>query len=473
MTKDWEVPFFEEPILFDEEKNIPQKKIYSISELTSSIKLILEDHYPLVWVEGEISNCKGHHDLKHLYFTLKDSHSQIDAIMFSGSVQSLSFKPENGLQVLVQGRITLYAPQGRTQIIVHTMEPRGKGALYFALQQLKIKLQQEGLFEPQHKKSLPLVPQRIGLVTSPSGAAIIDILKVVHQRHPNLEILIYPSRVQGDEAPAELIEGITWFNRLNNVDVIIITRGGGSIEDLWAFNDEKLAHAIYQSVIPIISAVGHEIDQSISDLVADINAPTPTAAALLVVRRKDELIERIHNVRNKLHTYTQLKIERSRTILFSLLKHRNFQSFSYKIENQLQHIAELSLRLAYQLNEQLIIKKNIFNALKNKLSAHILLLFMQNRKNYLELIVSKSLMRINTIVAQKNELIGMLTAKLTVLNPYDILKRGYSICFDEQNKVIIKDASAVAVNQKIMVKLHKGSLKSHIIEVINEERTDE
>lgn len=469
MNKDWEVPFFEESILFEEEPQAACKKIYSVSELTSSIKILLEDQYPLVWVEGEISNCKAHHDLKHLFFTLKDAQSQVDAIMFSMHVQSLSFKPENGLQVLVQGRVTMYPSQGRTQIIVHSMEPKGKGALYFALQQLKIKLQQEGLFDADHKKPLPLLPQKIGIVTSPSGAAIKDILKVLHQRQPNLEIIIYPSRVQGEEAPAELIEGIRYFNRMNNVDVIILTRGGGSIEDLWAFNDSKLAHAIYQSTMPVISAVGHEIDLSISDLVADINAPTPTAAALLVVRRKDELKDLIHNFISKLETCTRLNLERSRSTLISLLKHRSFQTFLYRIESQLQHVSELILKLAYQLNEQLIFKKNKFNSFKNKLSIHLIRLFLQSRKNYLDTIFSKAEMYISNLLSRKKEISRMLAAKLTVLSPYDILKRGYSICFDETGKIIIKEVNALTTDQKIIVKLHKGSFKSTIIEVKHEE----
>ncbi|OGF66022.1 MAG: exodeoxyribonuclease VII large subunit, partial [Candidatus Fischerbacteria bacterium RBG_13_37_8] len=231
MNNDWETPFFQEPFSLEEGKT--NHKIYTISELTAELRVMLEDSYPLLWVEGELSNCKLHQN-KHLFFTMKDENSQIDAIMFSSNLQQLTFHPENGLQVIVQGRISFYSPQGKTQIIVHDMQLKGKGALFIALHQLKIKLQKEGLFDSSHKKALPLLPQKIGIITSSTGAAIRDILKVIGQRHPNLEIQIYPSRVQGDEAPGELIEGVEYFNKAKTVDVIILTRGGGSIEDLWA-----------------------------------------------------------------------------------------------------------------------------------------------------------------------------------------------------------------------------------------------
>ncbi len=466
MIKDWDVPFFDESI-FEEEKEPQKRKVYTVSELTEEIRNILEDSYPVVWVEGEISNFKVHHEIKHLYFTLKDSNSQIDAIMFSSYAQSLKFKPENGLLVLVRGKISFYPPQGRTQIIVFEMEPKGQGALFLALHQLKLKLKKEGLFDEKHKKPLPLLPQKIGIVTSPTGAAIRDILKVIKQRQPNLEILIYPSRVQGEEAPYELIEGINYFNTNNNVDVIILTRGGGSIEDLWAFNDENLARVIFNSKIPIISAVGHEIDVSISDLVADLRAPTPTAAAQIVVKKKDELKEYINNLNDKLITQIQLRFQKYHNALIKLCKHKSFQGFPYKIYYLIQLLSELRLKLSFNLKENLVKKKNKLNSIKSKLNLPLIISSIEKQRKHLENMKLQMDQSVKNLIRKKSEAVSMMSGKLSVLNPFGILKRGYSICYDNQNK-IIKDASEVQLNEEISIQLYKGFLKSIVREVKND-----
>jgi exodeoxyribonuclease VII large subunit len=466
MNFDWNIPFFaEEPTEQGIDKDT---KIYTVSELTSEIRDLLEDSYPTVWVEAELSNYKKHQD-KHLFFTLKDENSQIDGVMFAPYAQKLSFNPENGMQVIVQGRVSYYQPQGRTQIVVYNMFLKGKGALFVALHKLKLKLHAEGLFDESHKKKLPLLPAKIGIVTSPTGAAIRDIIKVIKQRHPNLEIILYPSRVQGEEAPAELIEGIQYFNKEKNVDVIILTRGGGSIEDLWAFNDENLARAIYASSIPIISAVGHEIDQSISDLVADISAPTPTAAALIVVKAKDELKQAINNLTDKLYTNMLLKIEKYKRIFMNLIKERSFQQFPYFIEYSFQHIAELTDKLYYGLNKQLSIKQSKFDQLNNKLNIHLLELYLQKQKNKLQNIFNNFKNSINNVINKDRERMNVINAKLNALSPFSILSRGYSICFDEEKKVIHKDSSLLRLDQKVYVKLYKGSFKSIIKEVSNDE----
>lgn len=466
MNGDWDVPFFQEKRDLNEETRATT--VYTVSELTYELRTLLEDSYPMIWVEAELSNCKRHQD-KHLFFTLKDENSQIDAVMFSIYLNKLSFAPENGLQVLVRGRVSFYQPQGRAQIIVYDMILKGRGALFIALYRLKEKLGAEGLFDPEHKKKLPLLPSRIGIVTSPTGAAIRDILKVIKQRHPNLHILLYPSRVQGEEAPAELIEGIEFFNREKNVDVIILTRGGGSIEDLWAFNDEKLARTIFSSSIPIISAVGHEIDQSISDLVADIAAPTPTAAALIVVKAKDELKQNINNLIEKLYSSMLLKLEKAKRILVNLLKARSFQGFAYNIEHLMQYVSELNIKLDYGLTKQLHIKQDRFNMIKNKLSIHLIQLSIQKKKNNLQSLISESRNVILNILNNNRESLKILGAKLNALSPYSILRRGYSICFDEDRKIIYKEAGMLRPEQKVFIKLYKGSFKSIIKEVINEE----
>ena len=465
MNGDWDVPFFQEGPSLKEDTNA--KKIYTVSELTYELRTLLEDSYPMIWVEAELSNCKRHQD-KHLFFTLKDENSQIDAIMFSTYLNKLSFAPGNGMQVIVQGRVSFYQPQGRAQIIVYDMILKGRGALFIALYKLKEKLSVEGLFDTEHKKKLPLLPSRIGIVTSPTGAAIRDILKVIKQRHPNLHILLYPSRVQGEEAPAELIEGIEFFNKEKNVDVIILTRGGGSIEDLWAFNDEKLARTIFSSSIPIISAVGHEIDQSISDLVADIAAPTPTAAALIVVKTKDELKQSVNNLIEKLYSNMLLKLEKYKRILMYLLKDRSFQGFAYNIEHLMQYVSELNIKLNYGLIKQLHIKQDKFNMIKNKLNIHLLQLSIHKKKNNLQSIISESKSVILNILNNNRERLNIVGAKLNALSPYNVLSRGYSICFDEDKKIIYKEVSVLKTEQKVFIKLYKGSFKSIIKEVINE-----
>ena len=276
--------------------------IYTVSELTSSIKLILEDSFPKIWVEGEISNFKAHTS-GHFYFTLKDQKSEIKCVFFKGDNMKIKFDIDNGMRVMCFGRVSIYEKQGAYQLYVKNVEPKGVGALQLAFEQLKEKLFKEGLFDEGRKKRVPLLPERIGIVTSPTGAAIRDMLNVLKRRFPNVEILINPVRVQGEGAKEEIKSAIEDFNRLSNVDVIIVGRGGGSIEDLWAFNEELVARAISSSEIPIISAVGHEIDWTISDFASDLRAATPSVAAELVIAKKDELKERLDSIENALKSF--------------------------------------------------------------------------------------------------------------------------------------------------------------------------
>jgi len=276
-----------------------EPRIYSVSELTRDIKMLLEAKYPFVWVEGEVSNFRVS-PTGHAYFTLKDRFCHIAAVIFRSQLLRLSVDMKDGMKVLVSGSIGVYEKRGEYQIIVSKVEEKGIGALQIAFEKLKKRLFEEGLFSPEHKKPIPLLPQRIGVVTSPTGAAIRDILNVLDRRFSNLHIILNPVRVQGEEAAGEIVSALGDFNRLKNVDVIILGRGGGSLEDLWAFNEEIIARAIYASEIPIISAVGHEIDWTISDFVADVRAPTPSAGAEMVIGRKEEIAERIGSLRNRL-----------------------------------------------------------------------------------------------------------------------------------------------------------------------------
>ena len=276
--------------LFDETERRP----LTVSELTSQVRGALENRFASVWVEGEISNARLW-NTGHLYFTLKDSASQIKGVMFRSALRYLKFKPEDGLHVVARGKISVYDPKGEYQIICEHLEPKGFGPLQLAFEQLKKKLQAEGLFDAARKRPLPALPRRIGLVTSIDGAALRDMVRVLRRRYPNAHLIISPSRVQGEGAAAEVVRALKLVTRVQNVDVVIIARGGGSLEDLWAFNDEALARAIAASPVPVISGVGHETDVTICDFVSDLRAATPSAAAELVVRRKDEFFAQITN----------------------------------------------------------------------------------------------------------------------------------------------------------------------------------
>lgn len=277
-----------------------QTKIYTVSELTRQVRGILEGNFGEVWVAGEISNFRSPGS-GHFYFTLKDEAAQLLAVMFRGANAKLAFKPEDGLKVVCHGRLSVYEARGQYQIIVDACEPKGIGALQLAFEQLKKKLQAEGLFDPRRKKRLPFLPQKIGVVTSPTGAAIRDILNILGRRFPDIGVLLVPVRVQGDGAAGEIAEAIQALNARDDIDVMIVGRGGGSLEDLWAFNEEAVARAIFASRIPVISAVGHEIDFTIADFVADVRAPTPSAAAELVVPRKEDLGAQVAELSRQLH----------------------------------------------------------------------------------------------------------------------------------------------------------------------------
>lgn len=265
------------------------RRIFTVSEVTKDLRQLLEDNFPSLWISGEISNFKAAAS-GHFYFTLKDEDSQLTAVMFKGHNQLLKFQLEDGLEIIVHGRITVYEPRGQYQIIIDYAEPKGLGALQLAFEQLKKKLEIEGLFDKEYKKPIPYLPRKVGIVTSPKGAVLHDIQTVLTRRFPNIEILINPVKVQGDEAAEEIAEAIDEMNRRSDVDVLIVGRGGGSLEDLWSFNEEIVVRSIFNSQIPVISAVGHETDYTLSDLAADLRAPTPSAAAELAVPRKEDLV---------------------------------------------------------------------------------------------------------------------------------------------------------------------------------------
>jgi len=401
------------------------RHIYTVSQLAQDIKLILENAFGQVWVEGEVSNMGT--SGSHLYFTLKDDAAILPAAFFSYANREIKFKIENGLKVICLGKISAYAPHGKYQIIVEKIEPKGIGSLQLALEQLKKKLEKEGLFSAQHKRPIPYLPARVGIVSSLSGAAIKDMLKVLDRRFKDIQIIIRPAQVQGENAKEEIAQAIADLNRFNEglaqgerIEVMIVGRGGGSIEDLWAFNEELVARAIYNSKIPVISAVGHERDWSIADLVADVRAATPSVAAELVLPRKEELREKLDGLAQGLYLGAQNLVKINAGRLEGVQK-------------------KLSL-----LNPALLIRQ---------------------RKEKLEGLSRQIYVRLAHFLELRQSRFSNAAQKLSVLSPLNILGRGYSITFKMPESAIIKDNRFVKEGDLIKTRLHKGELISRITEV--------
>ncbi len=390
--------------------------ILTVTQLTRQIKNLLEGSFPDVWVEGEISNLRAPQS-GHTYFTLKDEESQIRAVLFRSSQKNLKFTLQHGMQVICRGRVTVYDPRGEYQIVIEYIEPKGVGALQKAFEELKERLAKEGLFDLDRKKPLPLLPRRIGIVTSPTGAAIRDMLRVIRRRHPRMEILIYPVPVQGADAAPAIVEAIGYLNREKKVDVMIIGRGGGSLEDLWAFNEEAVARAIHASKIPVISAVGHETDYAISDFVADLRAPTPSAAAEMVVQSEESFREHIGSLETGLVRSIRRQIELLRASLRE--KMRVLVDPRRRLEQNVQRVDELVGRLATGIGHHL---------------------------------------------RRDRALLASLAAGLDHLNPLGILSRGYSITKKLPAGAILKDASDVKPGDMLSTKLHKGEVVSRVEE---------
>ncbi|MGA9185131.1 MAG: exodeoxyribonuclease VII large subunit, partial [Candidatus Acidiferrales bacterium] len=330
----------------------PERKVWKVSELTSRIGHLLEGSFPDVWIEGEVSNFHSAQS-GHLYFTLKDARAQIRCVCFRDNVRGLKFRPEDGLHVTVRGSLGVYEPRGEYQVYVSVIEPVGLGALQLAFEQLKKRLADEGLFDDARKKVLPMLPRRIGVITSPTGAAIRDILRVLQRRFANVHVLIYPVKVQGDGAAAEIVAGLRHFNAARSVDVLILARGGGSLEDLWAFNEEILARAVAASSIPIITGVGHETDFTIADFVADLRAPTPSAAAELVVRSRQEFDRLIAESQRRLMQQMKYLLSERRHRLRDLQSHRAFRQPELLLRRRRQQVDDLSSSLAVGLRLRL------------------------------------------------------------------------------------------------------------------------
>ncbi len=433
-----------------------QPKIYTVSALTVEIKSLLEEEFDFIWVEGEISNFASPAS-GHYYMSLKDENAQIKAVMFKMQTRYLKFMPEDGMKVIVRGRIGIYEPRGEYQIILDYLEPLGVGALAAAFEQVKKKLSLEGLFDEEKKRPIPFLPKRIAVITSPTGAAVRDFLRISYRRMPNLDVTIAPVRVQGDEAADDIVKALDMVNRELDVDVIVLTRGGGSLEDLWPFNQEEVAYAIRRSSIPVVSAVGHEVDLTISDLAADLRAPTPSGAAELVVREKETLERDLRSISSRLEIALYGTMDRIRD---------RVKNLASRIRDPRRDLADILLRLDEIYNRLLKTEKIYIDDNLKHLMAVNETLMLNSPLHYITML-SQELTFYNRSLTQaftgyldrKKEGIRSIKDKLDSLSPLSILQRGYSITRKLPEMNIIKDSKQVKTGDGVNILLARGTIE--------------
>lgn len=477
------------PVSSDRQSKLAQrsvKDIYPVSRLVKEVRLLLDGSFPLLWVEGEISNL-AMPGSGHIYFTLKDAAAQVRCAMFRGRNQQLRFTPENGMQVLLRVKVTMYEGRGEFQLVVEHMEPAGSGALQRAYEALKARLGQEGLFDTAHKKALPALPQTIGIVSSPDGAAVHDILSVLKRRFPAVAVVLYPVAVQGETAPAQIAEAIKIADQRQECDVLIVGRGGGSLEDLWSFNDERVARAIFACDLPVISAVGHEIDFSIADFVADVRAPTPSAAAELAVPDASQLSRHVQQLYQRLTLrltgwlqqqqrhlrYLQQRLPKPQQQLrlqqqiISRLNRQQQAAMQRFLQARQQQTDYLTARLQHpqaQIDRQKLRleerRRQLKTAWQRILQQHdSQLKHSQWRLQDLQLQLQKNI-RIKLQRCQQQ--LAQQVRTLSAVSPLNTLDRGYSITMDASGTVIT-NSDSVTENQTLKIRLHQGALDCRVI----------
>ena len=438
-----------------------RRRAYSVSELTAAIRGTLESAFGEVWVEAEISNCRVW-NTGHMYFTLKDGAAQIKAVMFRSAVRYLRFTPEDGLRVLARGRLGVYEPKGEYQIVCEHLEPHGVGALQLAFEQLKKKLAAEGLFDASRKRPLPALPRTIGIVTSLDGAALRDILKVLRRRCPNVAVLISPARVQGDGAAAEVAHAIRLLSRVPRVDVIIAGRGGGSAEDLRAFNEEPVARAIAASRVPVVSAVGHEVDVTIADFVADLRAPTPSAAAEMVVAATEEFRARIDRLGGRLATAMRHGLERRRHAVHALVTRRGLASWQARLAMHGRHCTDLTHQLEAAIRAAVALRGRTYRQRLQTLERFDPRRRMTAMRG--RLAADDQRLRAATRRAhdRADNRFRVLAGRLATLSPLAVLSRGYAVCWTGDRAAIVRDAADVRGGDRVRVTLHRGELTCRV-----------
>ncbi len=480
---------------------MPERRVWSVSELTASLGELIERAFPDVWIEGEVSN---YHSAQsgHLYFTLKDARAQIRCVCFRDQARGLRFRPEDGLHVMVRGSLGVYELRGEYQVYVSQIEPVGAGALQLAFEQLKKKLGDEGLFDEARKKPLPVLPRCIGVITSPAGAAIRDILRILRRRFAGLRVILYPVKVQGEGAAADIAQALGYFNRVRTADVLILARGGGSLEDLWAFNEEIVARAIAASAIPVISGVGHETDFTIADFVADVRASTPSAAAEIVVRSRQEFERHIAECQRRLAARARLLLSDWRHQLRDLREHRGFRQLELLVRRRQQRVDELSTKMAEALRRRLVRARQRLTQAEARVGsfdlrgrAAILRRRIAQQRDALHAALERGVtrkqrrlaaaqlrfaaldlrarvgklrraldersaalrVRIDRALIARRRRLEAASVRLDERSPFQLLERGYAIAYDSSGKVL-RSAEQVDLGDDISVRLARGQL---------------
>lgn len=438
------------------------RRVWKVGQLVGEVRNHIEKEYGDIWVEGEISNCRCAPS-GHLYFTLKDGEAQLPVVLFRRQASLLRFRPEDGLQVLVRGRVSVYEQRGQMQLVAELAEPVGAGSLQIAFEQLKAKLHQEGLFSAERKRPLPAFPRSIGVITSPGGAVIRDFLTVGGRRHGALNVQIYPVLVQGDAAAQEICGGIAFFNQMRTVDIIVIARGGGSLEDLSAFNSELMARAIAASALPVVSAVGHETDFTIADFVADLRAPTPSAAAEILTEAQHKLEERMEELERRLERACRYLLTRSNEQLARIGGVAAFSRVRNLIARRQQRVDELQFQLESAWRRQCRMLSEALREIESRLLRQDVTHRLRVTGERLARVEGRLDRAQRELLARRRSSLAASEALLQSLSPLAVLKRGYALVFD-QSGALIKDALAVPEGSLVTARLASGELTSRVIE---------
>jgi exodeoxyribonuclease VII large subunit len=466
MTTLFDLPFEEdpqpEPVTREPEPPPPEpRRVLTVSELTARIRTLLEQKFFEIWVEGELSNCRVW-NTGHMYFTLKDAGAQIKGVMFSSALRRLRFKPQDGLRVVARGKVSVYPVKGEYQILCEHLEPEGLGARQLAYEQLKQRLAAEGLFHQDRKRPLPALPRKIGVVTSLDGAAVRDIIKVLRSRYANAHIIIRPTRVQGEGAALDIARALAAIGKVRDVDVVIVGRGGGSIEDLWAFNEEVVARAIAGCRVPTISAVGHETDVTIADFVADVRAATPSAAAEMVVTRKDDFCARIDRLSQRVTSAMTARVHRLESKLRALEARAGYTGARGRIAMRGRHAADLSHELRRALRAQLAARERAYQALRLKLETFDLRRRLGQVRTRLVGADGRLVAAFDRGRHAHDARLRSAVARLESLSPLAVLGRGYAVCWNHDRTRIIRDATTVAAGDRVRVTLAAGEISCEV-----------
>ncbi len=438
----------------------PERRVWKVRDLVAAVRTHIEREYSDAWVEGEISNFRSP-ESGHLYFTLKDGNAQIRVVMFRSSARLLRFRPADGLQVVVRGRVTIYEDRGELQISAEYIEPKGAGSLQLAFEQLKAKLEAEGLFASERKKPIPNLPSRIGIVTSAQAAALRDILNILQRRHRSVNVLIYSAQVQGDAASLEIATGVRYFNKADNVDVIIVARGGGSAEDLAPFNNEGLARTIAASEIPVISAVGHETDFTICDFVADLRAPTPSAAAELVIRSRQEIEEQAFTLHERLSRAMRYRLLMGRQALTELAQHGAFARMMALVRQRQQKLDDLSHRMEVAQRQRLERSRREWEMISAAIRHYDLRMVLSGMRKELDSQTTALVAVARNVLLQHRVRSERLQTALESLSPLAILDRGYALVFDA-NGNLLKETKALNPGDEVSARLAHGQFQASV-----------